>query len=696
MRINNIALYNFGSYEGENTFDFQTPEAERNIILVGGKNGAGKTTLFTAMRLCLYGFMSMGYKNANAFYSRAITKLINNNAKRIRPATAYVKMELSLNNTQGIDTYQLKRSWILEDSLTESFQVVKNGEYLPGEKTADFEKYLLSIIPPELFNLFFFDGEKIADFFLEEGGNSRIKDAFLTLCGYDTFEIMRKNFKRIGSSQSTVTPVLTSYLEAKETVINAQKKYQDLSSRLQQCLDDLASCEADLSSLEKGYHQSGGLDQDEWNQKLITLKEEEKKRETYNALLKKWANDLVPFLMIREKIVALRAQIDKENEVQKLRNFYDVIENPFIKVLIEDKFEELRKEAAKQFGNTEHTILDLSIEENALLISQLSTILNFETTKIEKCKKAIKYSLALTVKTRKELDNSSISSVHEYMEKKAQLFELKSALLVQRVELEEQLMTQKDLLQQAENSLAQIQTKLEDDVKKASISDISARAIIMLDSLQKTLYQRQIQKVEAFFRDEIRILMRKTRFIDEIKIDSDFNTHIYRNEIVEGKKLKEMLSCNTEQQMISMIGHAAVDAMYETTKTKHWEHLRSFVFEHSEASFYLPIEIDKTSLSNGEKQIFIMALYHSLVQLCNYEIPFIIDTPFARIDTEHRKNISRYFFSKLSGQVFILSTNEEINSDHVKIINQKVATTYMLENTDNKRTVIVRNQYFEV
>ena len=135
----------------------------------------------------------------------------------------------------------------------------------------------------------------------------------------------------------------------------------------------------------------------------------------------------------------------------------------------------------------------------------------------------------------------------------------------------------------------------------------------------------------------------------------------------------------------------------------------------------LPIEIDKTSLSNGEKQIFIMALYHSLVRLCKHEVPFIIDTPFARIDTEHRRNISEHFFSKLNGQVFILSTNEEIDSEHVKILRDKILTcsesissfveidsehvkilrdkiaaTYMLENTDNKRTVITKNTYFEV
>ena len=32
-----------------------------------------------------------------------------------------------------------------------------------GLTVADFDKFLFSIIPPELFNLYFFDGEKIAD-----------------------------------------------------------------------------------------------------------------------------------------------------------------------------------------------------------------------------------------------------------------------------------------------------------------------------------------------------------------------------------------------------------------------------------------------------------------------------------------------------------------------------------------------------
>ena len=43
MKINRITLENFGSYEGEATFETREQDG-RNIILIGGKNGAGKTT----------------------------------------------------------------------------------------------------------------------------------------------------------------------------------------------------------------------------------------------------------------------------------------------------------------------------------------------------------------------------------------------------------------------------------------------------------------------------------------------------------------------------------------------------------------------------------------------------------------------------------------------------------------------------
>jgi DNA sulfur modification protein DndD len=695
MKINNIILHNFGSYEG--TTDFETRPCDgRNIVLIGGKNGAGKTTLFTAMRLCLYGYKSMGYKNPNSFYNRAVVKLINNTAKITKPTTTFVTMCIELNNGQGMDSFLLTRKWELNESLIESFSVLKNGADLSADEIADFEKYVVSLIPPELFNLYFFDGEKIADFFMDEGSNTRIKDAFLTLCGYDTFDIMRKNFKRIRAGIPTSAPALDEYIVAKDALASAKSLYHDLTDRLKACVDAIADCEATLDAEEKEYHQKGGITEEEWNQKLYTLKEEEKKRETYNALLKKWANDVIPFIMLRKQILALKAQIENENQALKYTYFCEVLNSPAVQALVKDKLAEIDSAAFADFGTEKEPILNLSFEQNSLILAQINTILSFEQDKVEKCKKAIKRSLNLTAKIRKEIESSSITSVQEYMKRRAQLFEEKSALLVQRVELEQQLVAQKEALTLAEQQLGKVQTRLEEELKKASINDISARAIVMLDKLQEILYRRQIDKVENCFRKEIRTLMRKTHFIDDIYIDDNFNTHIYRTEKVSIEKIRKALKTNTEEQLLAFWGAKAMQTLYKKANSNAYNDMCKYFESVDIKSLSLQIEIDKASLSNGEKQIFIMALYYSLVSLCNHELPFVIDTPFARIDTEHRHNISKHFFSELKGQVFILSTNEEINSSHVQILKDKIAATYMLENSDNKRTVVVKNSYFEV
>lgn len=695
MKINNIILHNFGSYEG--TTDFETRPCDgRNIVLIGGKNGAGKTTLFTAMRLCLYGYKSMGYKNPNSFYNRAVVKLINNTAKITKPTTTFVTMCIELNNGQGMDSFLLTRKWELNESLIESFSVLKNGADLSADEIADFEKYVVSLIPPELFNLYFFDGEKIADFFMDEGSNTRIKDAFLTLCGYDTFDIMRKNFKRIRAGIPTSAPALDEYIVAKDALASAKSLYHDLTDRLKACVDAIADCEATLDAEEKEYHQKGGITEEEWNQKLYTLKEEEKKRETYNALLKKWANDVIPFIMLRKQILALKAQIENENQALKYTYFCEVLNSPAVQALVKDKLAEIDSAAFANFGTEKEPILNLSFEQNSLILAQINTILSFEQNKVEKCKKAIKRSLNLTAKIRKEIESSSITSVQEYMKRRAQLFEEKSALLVQRVELEQQLVAQKEALTLAEQQLGKVQTRLEEELKKASINDISARAIVMLDKLQEILYRSQIDKVENCFRKEIRTLMRKTHFIDDIYIDDNFNTHIYRTEKVSIEKIRKALKTNTEEQLLAFWGAKAMQTLYKKANSNAYNDMCKYFESVDIKSLSLQIEIDKASLSNGEKQIFIMALYYSLVSLCNHELPFVIDTPFARIDTEHRHNISKHFFSELKGQVFILSTNEEINSSHVQILKDKIAATYMLENSDNKRTVVVKNSYFEV
>ena len=695
MRIDRIILNNFGSYIGENTFDTKIDE-DRNIILVGGKNGAGKTTLFTAMRLCLYGYMSFGYQSINSYYNRSVTKLINSSAKMKKPAHSSVAMKIALSNGQELDYYELCRSWVLSDSLSETFTVAKNGESMNSEEIADFEKYLLSLIPPELFNLYFFDGEKIADFFMEEGGNTRIKDAFLTLCGYDTFDIMKKNFKRISSSDDSASIAVEKYTDLQDEYNFVRSTYEATEIELVECKDKIANCEAEITALEKNYSNSGGITEEEWNDKLFALKEEEKRRENLNSLLKKWANDVIPFLMIRDKIIAVKEQIEKENQNLKCKNFCEIISSDVVADIIDSKktIEELKMAVFAHFGSGEVDILDLSFEQSTALLVTINDVLSFEMENIAKYKRTIKRSIAKTTKIRQELENSSISEVKNYMQERARLFEEKSMLINWQLAIEQNLALKKEEVAVAEVAMLKARTELETELKKASINNISARAIVMLDELQKTLYRKKIKEVVKFFKKEIKTLMRKTSFIDDISIDDAFNIHIYRNEKMGSAKIIDMIKTNNEEQVVNMIGSSAVESIKKIAETEELQDAVTY-FENNSTEMTIPVELDKSRFSNGEKQIFIMALYHSLIQLCKYELPFIIDTPFARIDTEHRNNISKYFFSKLNGQVFILSTNEEIDYDHVKIMKDKICATYMLENIDNKQTTIVSNTYFE-
>lgn len=687
-------MTNFGSYEGKNYFETKA-NGTRNIILIGGKNGSGKTTLFTAMRVCLYGYLSMGYKNANSYYIRAITKLINNNAKLDKPCTSSITLEIELNNGRGIDNYTVTRNWILTDTLTENFTVLKNRTALGKDETADFEKFILSLIPPELFNLYFFDGEKIADFFLNEGSNTRVKEAFLTLCGYDTFDIMRKNFKRISSSSKGITSSgLNTYIEAKEQAQKEKDKFEQIQSDLFQCITEIENCSAEIASIDKEYTNSGGITQEEWNKKIFLLRDEERKRDNLNAALRKWANDVIPFIMASSILEQIKGQIEKENSDNKCRNFIEILGKPEIADIVGKKREIIEKIVLAKYSTCEDRILDLSFEQSANLMATVSELLSFDKTKVGKAKRLIKQSINKSAKIRKELEQSSIATVQEYMHLRADRFEKKSRLLDQRILLEQLLQQQKDAVASANSFLSKAQTVLEEEIKRESISNISARAIFMLDKLQKELYQRQISKVEVVFRRSINMLMRKERFIDDIRIDDSFNIFVFRNKEFDGKTFKDIVATNTEEQFVSMFGNIALSCINKKYGTSIFE--THFLEIDDDDKITLPVEVDKSSFSNGEKQIFIMALYYSLVQLGNHEIPFVIDTPFARIDTEHRYNIAKHFFSELNGQVFILSTNEEITGDHVQLLQDKILAKYLLENIDNRKTVIVKDAYFEV
>ena len=151
MRIKSIKLYNFGSYVGQNLFDFQSDHPEQRVVVIGGKNGAGKTTLFTAVQVCLYGNFAFGYKAAGKLYLREIYDLINNQVRIDDQETAFIEIEFQQIDDTDLYNYMIRRSWSWpQNELEETLTVWQNGNQLDADELLNFQNYLIHLIPPDM------------------------------------------------------------------------------------------------------------------------------------------------------------------------------------------------------------------------------------------------------------------------------------------------------------------------------------------------------------------------------------------------------------------------------------------------------------------------------------------------------------------------------------------------------------------
>lgn len=706
MKINRIELYNIGSYEGLNEFNIAAQRKEGKISVIGGKNGAGKTTLFSGIKLCLYGHKEAGYQAINAWYKNSIKKLVNDKAKLENNATAYVLLDLSIFNGQEWDNYILKRSWKLDSSSFEEFVVIRNEIELSAEEIVDFENYLLNLIPPELFNLYFFDGEQIADFFLEEDNGGRIKEAFLTICGYDTFDILYKNFKRLNKSADVNNEALNAYFAAEEELHDAEKLLRQCEQLIEELNNVIVEIDTELAGREKRFKDCGGVSLEEWNDKFVQLKNEERIREEKNNWLKVAANDILPYVIMKNKINALISLMEKEQEQEKSTIFEEMAKElmPDVLATVGETFPELNSSLQDSIFDSlmsrigllnDHSemILKLSKNEYNSLLVTVSRLAGLDGNDIVKAKKDIKSSIRKSQKIRDEIEKSNITEIDSYLKEKDELIDKKAAAVEKRqVKYEE--LKELQVMVEKKSALYKLAEKaLDKHLKNESISDLTTKSILFLDVLQKRLFKSEIEKVERLFMKKMRQLMRKESFISDISIDDDFNVHVYKNVRIDTRGVCERISNSSIEDYVSEFG---VVHCNDVLKVSDCESLEEFVekYKNSNTVFEVMMEFDKSTMSKGEKQVFIMALYWSIMQLCNKEIPFLIDTPFARIDTEHRAHITEHFFKELRGQVIIFSTDEEITEEHMEVIGSDLQSKFLIENMDNKKTVITPNMYF--
>jgi DNA sulfur modification protein DndD len=102
----------------------------------------------------------------------------------------------------------------------------------------------------------------------------------------------------------------------------------------------------------------------------------------------------------------------------------------------------------------------------------------------------------------------------------------------------------------------------------------------------------------------------------------------------------------------------------------------------------------KGSLSSGELEIYAISMLWALAKTSGQKLPFIIDTPLARLDSNHRDILVNHFFPKASHQVMIFSTNTEVDRQYFEMLKPSLAQAYSLEYDDTSKMTSVKGGYF--
>lgn len=694
MKIKKIILYNIGPYVDRNIFDL-TSDDTRNIVLIGGKNGAGKTTFFKSIKTCLYGCRVWGFEAPGKEYYSIVENLLNTKLQYDMSARGYVELELVFDDGKQVDIYRLHREWEKKKrGIEETFVIYKQDELLDTESQSNFINYLLSIIPPDMFNFYFFDGESIADFFLGNNGGKNFKNAFLKLYGLDTLSLMVENFDRYFKKKDGGNTAYFTYQEAKKNLGVCEEECKSMRDYLKDLENETDLLQIKLQALHKEYSKSGGVSLSEWKEINANLTKEEAKREEINRWLKEIANHYLPFIIAKKQMKKLLVELEEEQEIKNQKAILEALQGENIQKSL---FEFLDQKGISQSSSkdiveylsqlfatdTEHKILyDLTNTQMNKLIAQIYEKIEFEQQLIAKSVRTLSASLRNTKKLREQLAASSIDGYEDYAEQKEviekRLLELKlqTEKLVQEIALKD---AERLQLNAEFNKAKEVYEKL---LKSKSITELSSRAIGVYTLLEEELITRQGKILQEAFMECFSSIINKGNFIDGIVIDKNINVIPYKFIEVTFLQIENYMQANEKSHFLDMF-----DAKYliEINKLRLGE----------KETIVLPSPIN-APFSQGERQVYIMALYLALLKTSRKDIPFFIDTPFARIDSIHREKIVSEFFNKITNQMFILSTDEEIVGEYKELIDNKISDCFVLAINDYGSTTVVPSKYFEV
>ena len=711
MKINKIVLYNFNSYEGLNEFDFTSDDSSKNIILIGGKNGAGKTSLFTAIKIALYGPLAFGYVGVNPTYIARIKECFNSKSFQKDVVKSSVQISVSLMIEREVREYEITREWdYTQKKLEERYYVKTAGHLLDEQELSYFQNYLQGMIPPDLFEFFLFDGEEVGSIFSTSKYNSYIKNAVYTLCGLDIFEIIEKYMTRYAGNASNKyeEEIYSQYDEMRRKSDVIERNYVKLEQKIIVARNDLQKVETELCEVETAFKNAGGITKLERQALIKELSEAEKTKTESRTKIKMFVEGLMPFFILRDFTGRISKQLDFEEkkeifyyiqhklnhqEIKKALNENKEVSDDTVEVLIELLLKKFRPKGFKEDVQSVH---DLSKEELGRVNATISLIDDFDIKSMVALVKRRMVAADRTMEINRILKNTlSKDEADKFLERENTLLKKKDEITSRIHEFEMRLTSMKEELASVVLQREHAFKIIKDNAQNKHVFELSMGLSRMMGEMLKRKAESIKCHLEKLIVENLQHIYRKDNLITYIKIEKDFNFNLYQNAEYSNTELLHLIKNLGKERFVLEIGKYGMSLLCEKYKVETVSQLSQALEADTQKNNHdLFKRIDINRLSKGERQIFILSLYWAIIKLSGKEIPFVIDTPYARIDADHRKEISKKFFPNISKQVVILSTDEEINEEYYDIIQPYIAKEYLLTNDESQNRTTVKQHYF--
>ena len=241
MKLLRLELENFRQYRDQVTFNFSLDD-EKNMNIIQGVNGAGKTNLLNALTWCLYGteenLSKYAGKKLPIANEAALRELDTNKALETRVQVVMV-------NSSGETTIFERKLLTRKDqnghplpSQNSDFHAYQQRNGDMRESTLDKNFLVNRILPKGVKGFFFFDGERLDEFFKEEN-STKVKEAILDVSQLSlldksinhlekTISSIRGDLRYQGSTQvSEITTSIADH-EKKRDSLRQEKKKRDV------------------------------------------------------------------------------------------------------------------------------------------------------------------------------------------------------------------------------------------------------------------------------------------------------------------------------------------------------------------------------------------------------------------------------------------------------------------------------------